>query len=168
MLHPTRSTRPEAMRTQSVEHLNRFLAAAIDLHAQLKQVHWNVRGPNHIAIRQLFDKVSIQAEYFSDPIAERVGALGGVANGTVQTAAAQSFLIKYPLGIDDEPMHIFAVAGALAALGQSIQEGITKAAKMGDATAADVLTEISPGIDKKLWFVESSVERKLPEHRKST
>jgi starvation-inducible DNA-binding protein len=168
MLHPTRNTLPESMRTQSVEHLNRFLAAAIDLHAQLKQAHWNVRGPNFIAIHELFDKVSMQAEDFSDLIAERIGALGGVANGTVQTASAQSFLIKYPLGIDDEQKHIFAVAGALAAFGQAIQEGITKATKMGDATTADVLTEISRGIDKQLWFVESHVERKMSEHSKST
>jgi starvation-inducible DNA-binding protein len=168
MLHPTRNTLPESMRTQSVEHLNRFLAAAIDLHAQLKQAHWNVRGPNFIAIHELFDKVSVQDEDFSYLIAERVGALGGVANGTVQTASAQSFLIKYPLGIDDEQKHIFSVAGALAAFGQAIQEGITKATKMGDATTADVLTEISRGIDKQLWFVESHVERKLSDQRKST
>jgi starvation-inducible DNA-binding protein len=39
---------------------------------------------------------------------------------------------------------------------------------MGDATTADVLTEISRGIDKQLWFVESHVERKMSEHSKST
>ena len=160
MLLPTRNTLPENIRAQSVEHLNKFLAAAIDLHSQLKQAHWNVRGPNFIVIHELFDKVSVEAEDFSDLLAERVGALGGVAHGTVKVAAERSFLLPYPIEIADEQQHIFAVAGALAAFGQSLQEGITKTTKMGDATTADLLTEISRGIDKQLWFVESHVARK--------
>ena len=67
--------------------LNRHLAAAIDLHAQVKQAHWNVRGPNFIAIHELFDKVADAVEEYSDKIAERAGTLGGTAEGTVQIAA---------------------------------------------------------------------------------
>ncbi len=50
---------PNKIRVQSVELLNLHLAAAIDLHAQMKQAHWNVRGPGFIAIHELFDRVSI-------------------------------------------------------------------------------------------------------------
>jgi starvation-inducible DNA-binding protein len=160
MLNPTRNTLPEGVRAQSVEHLNRFLAAAIDLHAQLKQAHWNVRGPNFISVHELFDKVSTKAEDISDMLAERVGALGGTARGTVQLATEKSFLVPYPLGIADGQKHIFAVSGALAAFGQDIQEGITKATKMADATTADLLTEISRTIDMQLWFVESHADHK--------
>lgn len=88
-------------------------------------------------------------------LAERAGGLGGVAQGTVQTAAESSFLIPYPLGIGNEKQHIFAVAGALAAFGQSVHEAIEKADKLGDVTSADLLTEISRGVDQQLWFVES-------------
>ncbi|MDI4657829.1 hypothetical protein K9U41_15640, partial [Xanthobacter autotrophicus] len=34
---------------------------------------------------------------YSDQIAERAGALGGVARGTFQTAVERSFLTTYPL-----------------------------------------------------------------------
>ena len=156
-MQPTRNTLPEATRRQSVDVLNKYLAAAIDLHGQMKQAHWNVRGPNFIAIHQLFDKVSTEVEDYSDMLAERAGALGGTAHGTVQVAAEHSILIRYPLGIADEAQHIFAVAGALAAFGQSIQEAIAKVTKIGDATTADLFTEISRGIDQQLWFVESHV-----------
>src|ERR1700733_3256006 len=110
-MQPTRNTLSENIRTQSVELLNKHLAAAIDLHAQLKQAHWNVRGPGFIAVHELFDKVAGEVEDYSDLIAERAGGLGGTAYGGIQVAAKQSFLAPYPLGIADEPKHIFAVAG---------------------------------------------------------
>jgi hypothetical protein len=52
---PTCNTLPQSIRGQSVELLNKHLAAAIDLHAQMTQAQWNVRGPAFIAIHELFD-----------------------------------------------------------------------------------------------------------------
>lgn len=159
-MQQTRNTLAENIRAQSVELLNKHLAAAIDLHAQMKQAHWNVRGLSFIAIHELFDKVSAEAENYSDLIAERAGGLGGIAHGTVQMAAERSYLVPYPLGIADENQHIFAVAGALAAFGQSVREAIDQSAAIGDADTADLFTEISRDVDHQLWFVESHVAPK--------
>ena len=125
-MHPTHNTLSENIRAQSVELLNKHLAAAIDLHAQVKQAHWNVRGPSFIAIHELFDKVSSEVENYSDLIAERAGGLGGTAYGTVQVAAERSFLVPYPLGVADAQEHVFAVSGTLAAFGQSAREAMIK------------------------------------------
>jgi starvation-inducible DNA-binding protein len=154
-MHPTHNTLSENIRAQSVELLNKHRAAAIDLHAQVKQAHWNVRGPEFIAIHELFDKVSVEVENYSDLIAERAGGLGGTAHGTIQVAEERSFLVPYALEISDEKQHAFAVSGALAAFGQSVREAIGQASTVGDATTADLFTEISRGIDQQLWFVES-------------
>jgi len=159
-MQPTRNTLSENIRAQSVALLNKHLAASIDLHAQVKQAHWNVRGPSFIAIHELFDKVSEAVEDFSDQVAERAGGLGGTAEGTVQIAAERSFLVPYNIGIADESKHVFAVAGALAAFGQSTREAVTKATDFGDVDTADLFTEISRGIDQQLWFVESHVAPK--------
>jgi starvation-inducible DNA-binding protein len=159
-MHPTRNTLPENVRAQSIELLNKHLAAAIDLHAQVKQAHWNVRGPGFIAVHELFDKVSEEVENHSDALAERAGALGGTAYGGVQIAAKHSFLVPYPLGIADEQQHIFAVSGALAAFGQSARQASSEATAFADADTADLFTEISRGIDHQLWFVESHVAPK--------
>jgi starvation-inducible DNA-binding protein len=164
-MQKTHNTLPEEIRIQSVELLNLNLAAAIDLHAQMKQAHWNVRGPGFIAIHELFDKVSAQVEDFSDLIAERAGGLGGTANGTIQTAAKHSYLNRYPLGIADELQHLFAVSNVLAAFGGSIIEAIEKSTEIGDVTTADLFTEISRGVDQQLWFVESHLDPKQ-EHPK--
>ena len=82
-MHPTHNTLSENIRTQAVELLNKHLAAAIDLHGQMKQAHWNVRGPTFIGVHELFDKVAGEAESYSDLIAERAEGLGGVAEGTM-------------------------------------------------------------------------------------
>ncbi len=159
-MHPTHNTLSENIRTQAVELLNRHLAAAIDLHGQLKQAHWNVRGPSFIGVHELFDKVAGEADSYSDLIAERAAGLGGVAEGTVQVAAERSFLIPYPLRIADENQHIFAVAATLAAFGQSARDAIRQSETLGDADTADLFTEVSRGVDHQLWLVESHVAPK--------
>jgi len=159
-MQPTHNTLSENIRTQSVELLNKHLAAAIDLHAQLKQANWNVRGPGFIAIHELFDKVSVEAENYSDLIAERARGLGGTAHGTVQVAAKRSFLVPYPLSVADEQQHLSAVSGTLAEFGQSVREATGQATKFGDADTADLFTEISRGVDQQLWFVESHIAPK--------
>jgi starvation-inducible DNA-binding protein len=159
-MHPTHNTLSQNIRTQSVELLNRHLAAAIDLHGQLKQAHWNVRGPSFIGVHELFDKVAGEAESYSDLIAERAAGLGGAAEGTVQVASERSFLIPYPLRIADENQHIFAVAATLAAFGQSARDAIGQSETVGDADTADLFTAISRGVDHQLWLVESHVAPK--------
>lgn len=153
----THNTLPLEIREQSIGLLNKYLAAAIDLHGQVKQAHWNVRGMSFIAIHELFDTVAASVEDYSDLLAERARGLGGTAQGTIQIAVERSFMVPYPLGIADEKQHIFAVAGALAAFGQGIREAIDLTADFGDATTADLFTEISRGIDKQLWLVESHI-----------
>ena len=151
----THNTLSENIREKSVELLNKHLAAAIDLHGQVKQAHWNVRGPAFIAVHELFDKVADTVEDYSDTLAERAAALGGTAQGTVQVATERSFLVPYALGIADEKEHIFTLSASLAAFGQSARNATGEAAAFGDADTADLFTEISRGIDRQLWFVES-------------
>jgi starvation-inducible DNA-binding protein len=154
-MYRTANTLPEQIRSRSVALLNRHLAAAIDLHAQVKQAHWNVRGPTFIAIHELFDKVADVVEEYSDKIAERAGSLGGTAEGTVQTAAEGSFLEPYRLGVADAATHIEAVTTALASFGESARNAIDECDEFGDIDTSDLFTEISRGIDYQLWLVES-------------
>ena len=158
-MYRTSHTLSENIRVKSVELLNRHLAAAIDLHAQVKQAHWNVRGPAFIAIHELFDKVADVVESYSDTIAERAAALGGTAEGTIQVALERSFLEPYELGVDTEVAHIVAVTAALAAFGDSARKAIDYSATLGDQDTSDVFTEVSRGIDKQLWLVESHLQR---------
>lgn len=135
--------------------LQQHLVDALDLHSQLKQAHWNIVGPQFIAIHELFDKVAEDVDGYADDLAERIRQLGGLPRGTVRVAAKQSSLEEYPLGEIDWRKHIAAVSEALAAFGKSVRKAIETVDKKGDKGSADLFTEISRGIDKWLWFVES-------------
>jgi starvation-inducible DNA-binding protein len=135
--------------------MNRCLASAVDLQMQLKQAHWNVKGPSFIALHELFDQVGEAVESYVDLIAERIVQLGGIAEGTVRVAGARSQLDEYPLTIADGMVHVVAVATALSTFGHEARLTIIEATELDDADTADLFTEVSRGIDKWLWFVQA-------------
>ena len=51
----TRNDLPAGKRSKVITLLNARLADAIDLGAQTKHAHWNVKGPSFIALHKLFD-----------------------------------------------------------------------------------------------------------------
>ena len=135
--------------------MNQRLADAVDLQMQMKQAHWNVKGPSFIGLHELFDKVDEAIESYVDMIAERIVQLGGIAEGTVRVAAARTRLPEYPLDIADGMAHVEAVARALSTFGQEVRSTINQADDLDDADTGDLFTEVSRGIDKWLWFVEA-------------
>src|SRR5438046_9835174 len=70
--------------------MNQRLADAVDLQTQMKQAHWNVKGPHFIGLHELFDQVDEDVESYVDLIAERIVQLGGIAENTARVAAAPS------------------------------------------------------------------------------
>ena len=154
-LNTTKNDMPEGVREPVISLLQERLASAIDVQLQAKQAHWNVKGPSFIALHELFDAVVGEATTWVDDIAERLVALGGVADGRPQTVSATSIVPAYPLEIHAGPDHVEALATALAAFGESVRSGIASAGDAGDAGTEDLFTGISQAVDKQLWFVES-------------
>jgi len=154
-VYPTKNDLPETARLQIAGLLNQHLASCIDLQTQCKQAHWNVKGPAFIALHKLFDEINEDVEAYVDLLAERVVQLGGVAEGTVGIVATRSTLIDYPIGISTGSEHVAALSDALAEFGRTARIGIEEMNELEDADSADILTEISRGVDKWLWFVEA-------------
>lgn len=150
----TRNDLPEPLRSDVIELLSIPLADAIDLQTQAKQAHWNVKGPNFIALHELFDEVAEELEAFTDEIAERAVELGGTAFGTARASARNSRLTEYPLEIHSGLDHVNALSAVLSAFGASVRAAIDTAAELKDADTADLFTEISRALDKLLWKVE--------------
>jgi starvation-inducible DNA-binding protein len=158
MTYTSRLDIPRAIAKASIAILQSRLADAIDLEAQLKQAHWNVRGKDFMQLHQLFDGVHTIAEEFVDTIAERIAALGGVADGRIGTAAATTHLYEYPLAAHGGEAHLKAIAGSLAEFGKLVRGNIDDAANGGDQDTADLFTGISRETDKQLWFVEAHLD----------
>ncbi|HXJ32592.1 MAG TPA: DNA starvation/stationary phase protection protein Dps [Candidatus Eisenbacteria bacterium] len=157
-MHKTRNDLPKPTRTKMIDLLNARLADAIDLYAQVKQAHWNVKGMQFIALHELFDKVAESVEEGVDEIAERAVELGGTANGTLQTVVKRTTLAPYPLNVSAGKDHVKRIADALAAYGRNLRAAIATAAEAGDADTSDLFTEISRAADKQLWFVEAHLQ----------
>jgi starvation-inducible DNA-binding protein len=156
----TRNDLPQTTRTRAVELLNARLADAIDLGTQVKHAHWNVKGPNFIALHELFDKIAESVEDQVDTIAERVTALGGTAQGTLATVSRGTSLKPYPQDITDGAAHVEALSAVLADFGAKARAAIDESARFGDAGTSDLFTGISRETDKNLWFLEAHLYTK--------
>jgi starvation-inducible DNA-binding protein len=154
-LYPTKNDLPETTRVEVIALLNQRLAESIDLQTQSKQAHWNVKGPSFIGLHKLFDEINEDVEQYVDLIAERIVQLGGIAEGTVGAVEGRSTLPDYPLALSKGAEHVAALSDALAAFGRAVRIGIEEMNELEDADSADLLTDISRGVDKWLWFVEA-------------
>lgn len=159
-LYDTCNDIPENIRRQSVIVLNSTLATSLDLHSQMKQAHWNVKGIDFYQVQLMFAEIALVLSDPIDLIAERISTLGGVVKGTARDAANNSLLPVYP---DTERMdeidHLRAVADRLAIFCHQLQVAIEKTSSWSDKDSCKILTKVSREIDKQLWFVESHLQR---------
>jgi starvation-inducible DNA-binding protein len=158
MMYTTKNDIPQGQRAKLIDLLNARLADAIDLQTQMKQAHWNVKGPHFHQLHLLFDQINSDVEEYVDELAERAVQLGGIALGTARSISARSQLPEYPLDIANGRDHVAAVSSVLAAFGKAARAGIDQSNELRDADTADLFTEISRGVDKWLWFVEAHAQ----------
>jgi starvation-inducible DNA-binding protein len=149
---------PENTKKQVVEMLNVKLADAADAYSQAKFAHWNVKGLNFYQLHLLFDAVAEAIEPHVDMIAERITALGGVANGTVRQAVAASELPEYNVNAVSGPEHLTALIDLVSAYAASLREAAEKADKLGDDPTHDFFNQMIIDVEQKLYFLESHLE----------
>jgi starvation-inducible DNA-binding protein len=154
-LLPTANDLPKTTREEVIAILNERLADATDLRSQVKHAHWNVKGPNFIALHELFDDIVDHLDEQADDLAERAVQLGGIAPGTVRSAAAASQIAEYPADIQDGNDHLKALVVRVAAYAALIRAAIEIAGQAGDAATSDLFTGIARAVDKDLWFLEA-------------
>lgn len=143
------------VRSQAIALLNQQLADTTDLYTHTKFAHWNVKGKDFIQLHELFDSLAGSVLEYVDLIAERATSLGGTAMGTVRMAAVSSRLPEYPVEAVGGREHVEALSARYAALAASSRAVIDAANSFNDADTGDVFTEVSRGLDKHLWFIES-------------
>lgn len=153
-LFATRSTLDAAARGSITGLLNQQLADLLDLHSQLKNAHWNVRGPQFFSLHQLFDEAAGIVASPLDDLAERVTALGGRAEGAVSQAARASRLSD--CGPTAQGLDLVRdLADRVALCANAARADIERTAALGDPGTADLLTQLSRSLDKVLWFLEA-------------
>lgn len=158
-MHTTRISVPEKDRIEIVGILNTTLASVLDLYAQLKQAHWNVKGPEFISLHLLFDKIAEEVEEQADIIAEQIMTLGGTALGTIQEIAKSTELRTYPTNIFSATDHIEHLTHNFAILGEKARECIDQTDELNDMATNDIYISLVRMLDKNLWFIEAHVQK---------
>ena len=157
-MYSTRNDLTEATRGKMIDLLDARLADATDLQTQLKQAHWNVKGPTFITLHDFFDKINEAVEDYVDDLAERAVQLGGTAHGTARQVAKRSTLPEYPAVSTGRGPRRGSWLMYWPPSASWRAPAIDQADELRDKDTADLFTEISPGIDKWLWFVEAHLQ----------
>src|SRR5258705_5298466 len=76
IMYETENDLPKDARVELIGILNQRLADSIYLQMQLKQAHWNVKGPHFIGLHELFDQIDEAVEGYVDFVAEGIVATG--------------------------------------------------------------------------------------------
>jgi starvation-inducible DNA-binding protein len=162
VLYATKNDLAPSTRAEVVALLNARLADCIDLQTHCKQAHWNVKGPQFIALHKLFDEINEAVEEYVDMIAERAVQLGGIAEGTARMIAGRTTLPEYPARLHTGELHVAALSDSLSIFARTTRIGIEEMSELEDDVSADMLTEVTRGIDQWLWFVEAHQQTAEP------
>jgi starvation-inducible DNA-binding protein len=157
-LHKTQNDLKSNVKTTVISLLNARLAEGIDLALLTKQAHWNVKGPQFIAVHEMIDGFRQEIDGHVDTIAERIVQLGGTALGTSQVVAKATSLAPYPIDIYQTKDHLRALIERYGNTANAVRAAIDEADEAGDKDTADILTGYSRALDKALWFLEAHIQ----------
>jgi len=153
--HRTVNNLSDNAKQASIALLNARVADTIDLALLTKQAHWNLKGRQFIGIHLMLDGFRDEIDEWVDTMAERAVQLGGTALGTAQVVAGATSLPPYPTDIAAIEEHLKALIERFGMAANAVRAAIDEADNAGDADTADILTEVSRGLDKQLWFLEA-------------
>lgn len=140
-----------------IDNLQIQLATCFDLYSQVKQAHWNLKGPGFIGIHKMFDDLAETLEGHTDTIAERIGSLGGYPMGYASAVAASSRLDN---PVDDLVQDLDWVAFILDQYHTFSTNLYTSIKAVGehDPASEDLLIEIVRDVDKAIYFLAGHLD----------
>jgi starvation-inducible DNA-binding protein len=131
------------------------LADLNDLGLTLKHAHWNVKGPNFIAVHEMLDPQIDAVRDDVDEIAERIATLGGSPDGTVDSLVGEGRLPKYPVaGRADTLVHLKALNDYYTEVITRIRKSISELDEL-DGISSNILQDSTQGLEQFQWFLRS-------------
>jgi len=139
---------------RTVELLQDRLVALLDLQLTLKHVHWNVTGPNFIAVHEMLDPQVIATRAMSDAVAERIATCGGSPQGTPGAVVEGRRWDDYDLGRASTAEHLAKLDEVYQGVTASHREAIDELGDL-DPVSEDLLTGQLGELELFAWFIRS-------------
>jgi len=143
--------------SEVAEILQDRLNALNDLALTLKHIHWNVVGPNFIAVHTMLDPQVDAVRLMVDDVAERIATLGGSPVGTPGALVAGRSWDDYSLGRDDALAHLGALDIVYAGVIEAHRKAIETVEEL-DPVTEDMLIGQSEQLEQYHWFVRAHLE----------
>ena len=140
-----------------VEALQDRLHALNDLHLTLKHAHWNVVGPQFIAVHEMLDPQVELVRGYADDLAERIAQLGASPVGTPGRLVSDRGWSDYTLGKADAQEHLKALDEVYNGVIASNRKSITLAGEL-DPITEDMLIGQTAELEKFQWFMRAHLE----------
>ena len=149
------------MKTDAAERVVALLQDRLnslnDLALTLKHVHWNVTGPNFIAVHTMLDPQVDAVRLMVDETAERIAALGASPCGTPGALVAQRDWDDYSIGRAGTLEHLGALDVVYAGIIEAHRRAIDSTEEL-DLVTQDMLIGQSHQLEEFHWFVRAHLE----------
>jgi starvation-inducible DNA-binding protein len=139
------------------ERLQDRLNSLNDLALTLKHVHWNVTGPNFIAVHTMLDPQVEAVRAMADATAERIATLGGSPVGTPGALVRQRDWDDYSIGRADAIAHLGALDVVYGGIIEAYRIAIDATEEL-DLVTQDLLIGQARQLEQFHWFVRAHLE----------
>jgi len=140
-----------------IDLLQNRLDALNDLALTLKHVHWNVVGPNFIAVHTMLDPQVDAVRAMVDATAERIATLGGSPQGIPGGLVSRRSWDDYSLGRAETGEHLAALDLVYTGVVEDHRAAIEETDEP-DPVTQDLLIAQSAQLEQFQWFVRAHLE----------
>lgn len=139
------------------EQLNQLIADLSQLHTNIQQTHWYLRGSNFFKLHPLMDDYNDTLDEQLDAVAERLIAIGGIPIATthefIDTTGLPDEKISFGQLTQEQLMD--RLDTQLKYLRDQYQRGIEITDDEKDFSTQDMLIENHTEIEKLIWMVSA-------------
>jgi starvation-inducible DNA-binding protein len=141
------------------QSLNSLLADENVLYIKTRKAHWNVEGPDFLAIHRFFEEQYKQLEDLIDDIAERIRTIGHYAEATLAGFLAETHLLEETRAKNDSAGFMKSLLADHETIIIHLRENIDRfGEEWQDKGTSDFITGLMEKHEKMAWMLRAHLK----------
>lgn len=137
------------------------LTSLLDMQLTLKHIHWNVVGPNFIAVHKMLDPQVDEVRAMSDTLAERIATLDGTPRGTPTAIVESRRWDDYAIDRASAQVHLTELDRVYAGIIHDHRRAIADLEPL-DVVSQSTLINQAERLELFQWFVRAHLAGDTP------